>query len=316
MSIAGSGLGRRFVVAALLLVVSPVAVACGDAEPSDDSIRGLAILSGDVGRTRLTVHAAADGAASDVDVPDPATAWISGAPGGVLVATMADGRLAIRDVDGLGATGAWRLVEPASDGQSIGSVLFGAASPDGARVAALALGAAGQFGLAVTEAETGDAVVFPIEDEPILTSPAWIDGERIGVVVADAELAGAVTLADVGSGDLTGGPGNVRAVAMSGDGAVAVYVSTTDGRLYGSNAASWLAGQEIAALPIEAPSSDAVPGSFALDARGERLAVVWEAPDGSVVTIAVHARTSDGWSVAGRLDPPAGDPRAVVTWLR
>lgn len=303
-----------------LLFVGLVTVAalgaCDASTPSDASIRGLAILSGDVGRTRLTVHSTADGAPADVKVPDPATAWISGAPGGALVATLADGRLATRDVDGADASGAWRMVEPRGDGGPIGSVLFGSASPDGARVAALTLGAAGQFGLAIVEAGSGTAVVFPIDDEPILASPAWIDAGRVGVLVTDPELAGAVSVADVDSGDVTGGPGNVRAFAMSADGAVVVYAGTTDGRLYGSNAASWLAGQEVAAVPIEAPSGDAVPGSFALDAAGARLAVVWEGADGKVVTIAVHHRTSEGWSVVGRLDPPGGDPRAVVTWLR
>ena len=183
-------------------------------------------------------------------------------------------------------------------------------------MAALTLGAAGQFGAAIVEAESGRSLVFPVDGEPILTGPAWIDEDRVAVVVVDPEVGGAVSIADVTSGDLTGGPGNVRALAVSGDGMAVAWVSSVDGRLYGSNAASWLAGQEIAAVPIEAPSGDSVPGSVALDATGGRLAVVWENDEGRVVEIAILRRTSDGWSIAERFDAPDGDPRAVVGWLR
>jgi hypothetical protein len=315
MSLPGRRSRSRLLALTFVLATAGLAAACGDGAPSGDAVRGLVILSGDVGETRLTIHASDDGTAREIDVPDRATAWVSGAPGGVVVATLADGRLAIRDVEG-DPSDAWRFVSPADDAQPAGSLLFGAASPDGSRVAALTLGAAGQFGLAVADAGSGRSVVFPVEGDPVLTSPAWIDGDRVGVVVVDADLGGAVSFADVGSGDVTGGPGNVRALAVSGDGSAIAWISTVDSRLYGSDAASWLAGQEVLALAIEAPSADAIPGSFALDAPGERLAVVWEREDGRAMEIAVHRRTSDGWTVADRLDAPGGDPRAVVSWLR
>jgi hypothetical protein len=308
------GRSRRPAAAALLLAALLFVAGCDD-EPADPAaVGGLAILSGDVGRTRLTVHGPGRGGSREVDVPDPATAWISGGPGGFVVATLADGRLAVADVDETAP--AWRFLEPTSDGPPVGSLLFGAASPTGARVAALTLGAAGQFGAAIVEAGSGRSLVFPVDGEPILTGPAWIDEDRVAVVVVDADVGGAVSIADVTSGDVTGGPGNVRALAVSGDGTAVVWVSSVDGRLYGSNAVSWLAGQEIAAVPIEAPSADSVPGSVALDATGGRLAVVWENDEGRVVEIAILRRTSDGWSIAERLDAPDGDPRAVVGWLR
>ncbi|HET9457697.1 MAG TPA: hypothetical protein VFO78_10170, partial [Candidatus Limnocylindrales bacterium] len=202
------------------------------------------------------------------------------------------------------------------DAQPAGSLLFGAASPNGQRVAALTLGAAGQFGVAVTEVPSGASIVFPVEGDPVLTGPAWIDEERIAVVVEDPDVGGAISIAAVASGDVIGGPGNVRAVTVSADGAAVVWLSSVDGRLYGSNTSSWLAGQEIAALPVEPPSAGVRPGSFALDAAGARLAVVWERDDGRVVEIVVHSRTADGWPVEARFGPPADDPRAVVTWLR
>jgi hypothetical protein len=301
--------------ALLAAAIAALALAgCDESGPDGARVDGLAILSGDVGRTRLTVHDATDAAGREVDVPDPATAWISAAPGGVLVATLADGRLAVGTV--ADDEGGWRFIESSKEAQPAGSLLFGAASPSGERVAALTLGAAGQFGVAVTELSSGASIVFPVAGDPVLTGPAWIDEERIAVVVEDADVGGAISIAVVASGDVTGGPGNVRAAAVSADGAAAVWLSSVDGRLYGSNTSTWLAGQEIAALPVEAPTTDVRPGSFALDSGGTRLAVVWERDDGRVVEIAVHRRTADGWAVEARLSSPADDPRAVVTWLR
>lgn len=303
---------RRTAVVAVAIAGLALA-GCDETGPDGAQVDGLAILSGDVGRTRLTVHDATDAAGREVDVPDPATAWISAAPGGVLVATLADGRLAVGAV---ADEADWRFIEPSEDAQPAGSLLFGAASPSGGRVAALTLGAAGQFGVAVTEVSSGESVVFPVAGDPVLTGPAWIDEERIAVVVEDADVGGAISIAVVASGDVTGGPGNIRAAAVSADGAAVVWLSSVDGRLYGSSTSTWLAGQEIAALPVEPSLADVRPGSFALDAGGTRLAVVWERDDGRVVEIAVHRRTADGWAVEARLGPPGDDPRAVVTWLR
>jgi hypothetical protein len=300
--------------AALTMSAVTFLAGCEDGAPTTAAVGGLAILSGDVGETRLTIHPSSGDGPHEVDAPDRATAWISGAPGGVVVATLADGRLAVGGVaDG---TSGWRYLEPTGDEQPAGSLLFGTASPNGERIAALTLGAAGQFGVAIREAASGASVVFPIEGEPVLTGPAWIDEDRVAVVVVDADVGGAISIADVGQGEVTGGPGNVRALAVSADGSTVVWVSSVDTRLYGSNTSSWLAGQEIAALPVDAPAADVRPGSFALDAEGSRLAVVWELADGRVHQIGIHRRTSDGWTLGARVDPPGGDPRAVVSWLR
>ncbi len=303
---------RAVRLAAALLCLAVGAVACDDTEPTGDGVRDLVVLSGDVGDTRITAFSGAAG--EEIDVPDRATAWISGNGAGGLVATLADGRLALLDDQSAGS-GEWRIVDPTTDGEPIGSLLFAAISPDGSRAAAMGLGSAGQFGLALSDLATGQSVAFPIDGEPMLTSPAWLDDERVAVVVVDPDTVGAISIVDAASGDLTGGPGNVRSLAVSADGAVVAWMSTVDGRLYGSNARSWLAGQEIAALPIEAPSGT-TPGSFALDGTGTRIAIVWEDDSGEVATIAVHARTADGWSVVQRFDAPGDDPRAVVTWLR
>lgn len=289
-----------------------VAAACDDAQPTGGTVRDLVVLSGDVGDTRLTILGG--DATREIRVPDPATAWISGTAGGGLVATLADGRLAVLD-DAIETSGEWRLVEPSNQGEPVGSLLFAATSPDGSRVASLALGPAGQFRLALTDPATGQSVTFPIEAEPALTSPAWLDQERIAVVVLDPDIGGAVSIADASSGELTGGPGNVRSLGVSGDGAVVAWTSTVDGRLYGSNARSWLAGEEVAALPMAGPDG-ARPGSFALDEAGSRIAIVWEDDAGEVVEIGILARTADGWSAVETVTPPGDDPRAVVTWLR
>jgi hypothetical protein len=300
-------------IAPFFVVSALVAGACGNDHQTGEALRGLVILSGDVGKARLTVHATTDGSAHEVELKDPATAWISGAPGGVVVATLADGRLAVRDVDG-DTTGTWRIV-PAAKPDPVDTRFFGAASPDGTRAAALTLGSAGQFGVAISDLTKGTSVRFPLEAEPVLTVPAWLDDHRVAVVAVDATDGGDVSIADVTSGDLTGGPANVRAIGLSGDGAVAAWVSSTDGRLHASNARSWLVGEEAGAIAVDG-AAGTVPGSFALDQTGGRLAVAWERADGQVVEITVHRRTPDGWTVSERFAAPGNDPRAVVSWLR
>jgi hypothetical protein len=299
---------------AVALVASAFAVtACASERPTGEAIRGLVILSGDVGKARLTVHATSDGSPRDVELADPATAWISGAPSGVVVATLADGRLAVRDVDG-GPADRWTIV-PSDAKNGADTKFFGIASPDGKRAAALTLGSAGQFGIAISDLTKGTTITFPLEGEPRLTTPAWLDDNRIGIVAVDTTAGGAVAVASVSTGDLTGGPANVRAIAMSGDGTVAAWVSSTDGRLYASNSRSWLLGEEAGTIAIEG-AAGTVPGAFALDATGGRLAVAWEHDDGQVAEITVHRRTSQGWTTSQRLSVPENDPRAVVSWLR
>ena len=153
-----------------LVALGLVGGACEDREPSGDAVGGLVVLSGDVGDTRITILGG--DSSRQVPVPDPATAWISGTAGGGLVATLADGRLAV--LDDAATTGAdWRSVDPSNAGEAVGSLLFGVASPDGSRVASLALGAAGQFGVALTDPATdhlffiksarGSDAPFPME---------------------------------------------------------------------------------------------------------------------------------------------------------
>jgi hypothetical protein len=290
-----------------------IVTGCASERPTGEAIRGLVILSGDVGKARLTVHATSDGSPRQVDLADPATAWISGAPSGAVVATLADGRLAVRDVDGDPAN-RWTIV-PSDAENGADTKFFGVASPDGKRAAALTLGSAGQFGVAITDLAKGTTITFPLDGEPLLTTPAWLDDNRIGIVAVDTTAGGAVAVASVSTGDLTGGPANVRAIAMSGDGTVAAWVSSTDGRLYASNSRSWLLGEEAGTIAIEG-TAGTVPGAFALDATGGRLAVAWEHDDGQVVEITVHRRTSQGWTTSQRLSVPENDPRAVVSWLR
>ena len=303
---------RRPLAIITLVALGLVGGACDGTEPTGGAVGGLVVLSGDVGDTRITIMG--EDSSRQIPVPDPATAWISGTAGGGLVATLADGRLAVLD-DGATTGADWRSVDPSNAGEAVGSLLFGVASPDGSRVASLALGAAGQFGVALTDPATDQSVVFPIDAEPVLTSPAWLDPERVAVVVVDPATGGAVSIASAASGDLTGGPGNVRALAVSADGTVVAWTSSVDGRLYGSNARSWLAGEEVAALPIAGPEG-ATPGAFALDEGGSRIAIVWEDDAGQVVEIAIRTRTAEGWSAAETFGAPGDDPRAVVTWLR
>jgi hypothetical protein len=300
-------------IAVALAASGFVVTACASERPTGEAIRGLVILSGDVGKARLTVHATTDGSPRQVELVDPATAWISGAPSGIVVATLADGRLAVRDVDGDPAD-RWTIV-PSDAENGADTKFFGIASPDGKRAAALTLGSAGQFGIAISDLAKGTTITFPLDGEPLLTTPAWLDDNRIGIVAVDTTAGGAVAVASVSTGDLTGGPANVRAIAVSGDGTVAAWVSSTDGRLYASNSRSWLLGEEAGTIAIEG-TAGAVPGSFSLDATGGRLAVAWEHDDGQVAEITVHRRTSQGWTTSQRLSVPENDPRAVVSWLR
>jgi hypothetical protein len=304
--------GAALVAAALAASAFGLA-ACASERPTGEAIRGLVILSGDVGKGRLTVHSTSDGSPREVELADPATAWISGAPGGTVVATLAEGRLAVRDVDGDTAN-RWTIV-PSDPATGADTRFFGMASPDGKRASALTLGSAGQFEVAISDLAKGTTVVYPLDGEPRLTAPAWLDDNRIGIVATDATAGGAVAIVSASTGDLTGGPANVQAIAVSGDGSVAAWVSSTDGRLYASNSRTWLVGEEAGTIAIEG-TTGTVPGSFALDASGGRLVVAWEHDDGQVAEITVLRRTSDGWTTTQRLSVPGNDPRAVVSWLR
>ena len=76
---------------------------------------------------------------------------------------------------------------------------------------------------------------------------------------------------------------------------------------------SWLAEQP-ASIRIDVPDNAAGPAVMALDAEGERLAVVWTDDDGTPVGIAVYAASSNWGRVASlELGEAAA---ATIAWLR
>jgi hypothetical protein len=303
---------RRLQLSVLAACLAVAIAGCGQSTPSGATLRGLVILSGDVGQTRLTVHAVADGTPAEIGTPDAAAAWISGGAKATILATLADGGLATRNLDGT-PDAKWHVVKASGTAPET-SLFFGAMSPDGKQIAALTAGAAGSFGVAVVDVSSGRSITFPVGSDPKLTSPAWIDGARVGIVATDSEGGGAVTIANVPAGSITGGPGDVRAVSISADGSSVAWVADSDGTLQASNTKAWLAGEPSESLTIGGPSGT-TPGSFAMDGTGARLAVVWERADGTAERIGVYARGTGGWSNSDSLDPPGGDPRAVVTWV-
>ena len=75
----------------------------------------------------------------------------------------------------------------------------------------------------------------------------------------------------------------------------------------------WLADDGTSIGSVELPDGFTEAISLALDATGDRLAIVWRAEDGTA-RADVHDGT-DGWRRVWR-EPLAGTASAAVAWLR
>ena len=308
--------GRRTVlVAALALTVVAATAAC-DEQPDDAAMtEGLLILSGDVGSVTLTVGED-DGATSrDIELPDPATSWVSAGRTNVLLATLVDGSTYVSDPLDDGNPD-WRLVEPVTvtDAPPEPTLYFGTWDPPGAAYAQLGADFSSDGGMRAVVVDPGldQAVEVAAEETPIPAPAAWIDDDRVVLVAADGDSGDTIIL-DSAAGETEPGPAGVRLIATSADASTAA-VWMGDGQPVGIlSTQEWLAGSP-ANVRIDPPSAASGPAVMALNANGDRLAVVWADGDGTPTSITVYAAARE-WSRVASLD--LGDASAAtVAWLR
>jgi hypothetical protein len=156
-----------------------------------------------------------------------------------------------------------------------------------------------------------EAAEFPVGRRVVVAPPAWLDADRVAVLV-DGDESTDVVIVDTATGAVSVGPSDVALVATSADastvaswsGVGSIAIHTTD---------DWLDGGSPDAL-IEPGGEASLVASIAVDARGSRVAVVWADDDGIPRMIGVYARSRD-WARVTSIQV-RGVRAAVAAWLR
>lgn len=307
---------RRLVVALLALTVVAALAGCEQEREDETLTDGLLVLSGDVGSVRLTVRED-DGARSrGIELPDAGTSWVSAGRANVLLAVLVDGRTYVSDPLGEDDP-TWRLVEPVTltDQPPEPPLFYGTWDPPGGAYAQLGADFAEGGGMRAVVVDPGleQAVEVPMnEGRPVAAPAAWIDDDRLVLIAATSEGTAAV-IVDSASQGSEPGPTGVQLVATSAD-AATVAVWRGDGTpVEIQSTTAWLAG-EPGSVEIDPPDGAALPMVLALDANGDRLAVVWGDEGGAPSGITVHAAERD-WERVATLDLGEANA-ATVAWLR
>ena len=302
----------------VLLAVTVVAVLAGCEQEREDATLtdGLLVLSGDVGSVRLTVRED-DGARSrGIELPDSGTSWVSAGRTNVLLATLVDGRTYVSDPLGEDDP-TWRLVEPVTltDQPPEPPLFYGTWDPPGGAYAQLGADFSEGGGMRAVVVDPGldQAVEVPMnQSRPVAAPPAWIDDDRLVLISATSEGTEAV-IVDSASQGYEPGPSGVQLVATSADAATAAVWRGPGQSVEIQSTTSWLA-DEPADVRIDPPDGAAMPMVLALDADGERLAVVWADEEGTPTGITVHAAAQE-WARVATLDLGEANA-ATVAWLR
>jgi hypothetical protein len=301
---------------ALLVAIGLVAAGCdgpdGDGDPSRPlpASAGLVILAGEPGDARLTLHDAG-GTPREAAVPDPTTAWMSAGREGTLLATLDDGSLRLSEPVRADADPAWTPVPDPDVELPDDPLYFATWSPNGLRAAAIAsdFGAEGRLTLAVIDPVGDASLLLPVPRRPAIAPPTWIDDERVLL-----QTTVGLVIVDTATGDVGLGPqaetGEGIGLAAAADGSV-VALATEAGSIEVRDLDAWLVGDT--GPPVASIEAQGEIGSVALDRRGERLAVVWQQPDGAG-TLTIH-RAADGWREIERRTLPGESARAVLDWL-
>ena len=308
---------RRQLLVALLAVTVLVGLAACEQEREDETLTdGLLVLAGDVGSVRLTVRED-DGARSrSIELPDAGTSWVSAGRTNVLLAVLVDGRTYVSGPLGEDDP-TWRLVEPVTltDQPPEPPLFYGTWDPPGGAFAQLGADFAEGGGVRAVVVDPGldQAVEVPMsQGRAVAAPPAWIDDDRLVLIATTSEGTGAV-IVDSASPGSEPGPTGVHLVATSADAATAASWRGEGTPVEIQSTTSWLAGQP-AGVKIDPPDGAALPMVLALDADGERLAVVWGDEEGTPTGITVHAAVLE-WARVATLDLGEANA-ATVAWLR
>jgi hypothetical protein len=304
---------RRTILAAILCL-TVIAVTAGCEEPPEDAAMtdGLLVLSGDVGSVTLRVREGGRG--RRIELPDPATSWVAAGRTNVLLATLVDGRTYVSGPLGEDDP-EWRLVEPVTrtDLPPEPPLFFGTWDPPGGAYAQLGLELSDAGGMRVVVVDPGldQAVEVAAGQTTVPLPAAWINDDRV-VLAAAGDGADSV-LVDSATNDATPGPSGVAYIATSADASMAAVWGGPGEAVEVLATEDWLAGTP-ASVRIDAPAGAEALVVMALDAEGERLAVVWTDGEGSPTGIAVYAAASN-WARVASLE--LGEAAAAtVAWLR
>ena len=315
--------GRRAAATLALLLLLPGCEA--EAGSAAQPVEGLLVLrTADV--ADLAVLAAKrdseDGVAIHLPLPAGDVAWISAGKDGTLVGSTASGDLATSDpVDPRGSAAdiaglEWTPVEATDEaGRALPvPVRYATWDPGGVRFAALAgdLPDGGDITLVLVEPGAGKMTSIALKRPLLDGPPAWLDANRVALVTGSPGEPASI-LVDVANGRITNGPAGERRLTTSADGRVMATSGGAGTPVVLRSSKGWVAddGTSIGAVEVPDGFTDAV--SLALDATGDRLAIVWRAEDGSARSD-VHDGT-DGWRRVWS-QPVAGTAAAAVAWLR
>lgn len=316
--------GRR-ASASLALLLLLLSGCEADAGTPSQPVEGLLILTvGEV--ATLDVLAAKQGsdAAVSIDLPLPAsdTSWISAGDGGILVGSTSAGELATSDpVDPQGKAADlagldWRPVEAADDAaaQFATPARYATWDPAGRRIAALGgdLEGGGDVTLFLIVPGAGTFTALALKRPALMAPPAWLDANRLALVTGSAAEPAAIVV-DATSGKVTKGPAGERRVATSADGAVIATSAGAGAPIVLRSSKGWLAEDGTSVGSVDVPDGFSEAIALALDAHGDRLAIVWLGEDGTP-RIDVHDGT-DGWRRVSS-EAMAGTAPAAVAWLR
>ncbi len=314
--------GRRAAATlTLLLLLSGCDAAAGTAARP---VEGLLILTkGDA--ASLVVLAAKDDSdeAVSIGLPLPAdgAAWVSAGDGGVIVGSTTNGELQTSDaVDPRGAAVdiaglEWTPVEAADEaGGPLPAAGLPTWAPGGGRFAALAgdLAGGGDIALLIVDTKEGKATTLALKRPLLASPPVWLDANRVAVLTGSATDP-ATLVVDVATGKIADGPVGERRLATSADGKVIATSAGAGSPVVLRSSKGWLADDGTSIGSVEVPEGFSQATSLALDATGDRLAIVWRREDGTARSD-VHDGT-DGWRRVWS-QPVAGTATAAVAWLR
>lgn len=314
--------GRRAAatVGLLLLLSGCEANAGAVAKP----VEGLLVLTrGDTATLDVLATKKDSDKAVAILLPLPAgdMTWISAGAGGVLVGTTADGRFLTSDkVDPGGAAAdlaglEWKPVKAADDASAaLPPARYGTWDPAGSRFAALTgdLPGGGEMTLLLIDPGAGKFTKVALQRPLLSAPPVWLDANRLALVTGSASDPATIVV-DTSSGKITKGPPGERRLATSGDGKVIATSAGAGAPIVLRSSKGWVADDGTSIGSVEVPDGFTEATSLALDATGDRLAIVWLGENGTP-RYDVHDGT-DGWRRVSS-EPMTGTVTAAVAWLR
>jgi hypothetical protein len=310
---------RRALHPVLALACAAAIAACSSTQPSDAANAapdGLVALVATADATSLLGWSATAAGPVPIKLPKGDTTWIATGRADVLAAALANGTTATSDPIHLGTPLAWRTVKAkdASGDVPKGHQDYVSWDPEGGRFATLVGDLLSGDGIAVLliDPSAGSAFAIPIDRSVIAAPPVWIGPDRLVVVTGDASSPLA-TIVDTETGDLSDGPVGARLLAASADGRRLATMDGPGDPVVIRDTDTWLGGDGSSIASLSPPGGSASAIAFALDANGQRLAIAWQAQDGTV-TLNVYDGRSNWHRVA---KPSIGAAKgSVVAWRR